>query len=261
MANRPRPRVQLWVAAVLSAVLASLAVLLVSADFSGQEWRFFKPILLPAGHDQEFLVEVVPDREVFANALLGLSDLRVMEEDGQREVQYKLLVERGEQRRGSIAVTIRDLGHVPGQYTSFVADLRQDGVLHNELEIRTPSENFQRSVVVEGSPDGENWAVLQDKGQIFDFTIKERNLTTRYTRVRYPSSTARYLRVRVINDEEPPLEVTGAVAYFAPGAGAPGIGASRHPHEPGGGCAGAEDSRDPGRGEQGLSHQPPGHNH
>ena len=62
MANRPRSRVQLWLAAGLSAVLASLAVLLVSADFSGEEWRFFKPIVLPAGHDQEFLVEIVPEQ-------------------------------------------------------------------------------------------------------------------------------------------------------------------------------------------------------
>jgi hypothetical protein len=160
-------------------------------------------------------VEVAPDREVFAQASPGLSDLRVIEANSQREVPYKLLVERGEQRRSAVAVTLRDLGHVPGQFTSFVADLRQEGTLHNELEVLTSSQNFQRRVVVEGSPDGKEWAVLQDKGQIFDFTIQERSFTTRYTRVQYPSSSARYLRVRIRNDGEPPLVITGAVAYFA----------------------------------------------
>ncbi|MBI4236738.1 MAG: DUF3999 family protein, partial [Chloroflexi bacterium] len=131
------------------------------------------------------------------------------------EVPYKLLVERGEERRGSINVTLRDLGHVPGQYTSFVVDLGREGVLHNELEVLTPSQNFQRRVVVEGSGDGQLWAVVQEKGQIYDFTIVERGFTSRYLRVRYPSSTARYLRVRIINGAEPPLDVTGAVAYFS----------------------------------------------
>ena len=214
MANRPKSRLQLLVAAGLAAALASLVVLPVWADFSGQEWRFFKPIVVPAGHDQESLVEVLPDLEVFARAKSGLSDLRVIEANSQREVPYKLLVERGEQRRGSIAVTVRDLRHVPGQHTSFVTDLRQEGVLHNELEVRTPSQNFQRRVVVEGSSDGATWATLEDEGQIFDFTIRERNFTTRDTRVKYPPSTARYLRIRIINGEESPLEITGAVAFI-----------------------------------------------
>jgi hypothetical protein len=195
--------------------VASLAALPLAADFSGQAWRFFKTIELPGGLSQESLVEVASDREVYAQASPGLSDLRVIEANSQQEVPYKLLVERGEQRRSSLAVTLRDLGHVPGQFTSFVADLRQEGALHNELEVLTSSQNFQRRMVVEGSADGKEWAVLQEKGQIFDFTIQERSFTTRYTRVQYPSSSVRYLRVRIRNDGEPPLVITGAVAYFA----------------------------------------------
>ena len=198
----------------LVVALVSLLALPASADFSGEVWQFFKPILLPTDQTQESLVEITADLEVFAHSDPGLSELRVVEADSQREVPYKLLVERAERRRGSIAVTLRDLGHVPGQHTSFVADLRQEGVLHNEVEIRTPSQNFQRRVVVEGSSDGTTWATLEDEGHIFDFTIKERNFTTRDTRVRYPVNTARYLRVRTINDEEPPLEINGAVAFF-----------------------------------------------
>lgn len=211
----PKSCLRLLVATGLATALASSVALPVWSDVSGHEWRFFKSIVLPEGLAQESLVEVLPDLEVFSHAAPGLYDLRVIEGDSQREVPYKLLVERGEHRRGAIAVTVRDLGDVPGQYTSFVADLRQEGVLHNELEIRTPSQNFQRRVVVEGSPDGETWAVLQEQAQIFDFTITERNFTTLDTRVRYPASTARYLRIRVINGEESPLEISGAVAYFA----------------------------------------------
>lgn len=186
-----------------------------SADFSLESWRYFKPIVVPTDLSGENLVEAASDLEVFAHAAPALQDLRIIETETTREVPYKLLVERGEQRRGSLPVNIVDLGHIPGQYTSFVADLGREGALHNELEVRTTSRNFQQRVVVEGSPDAETWAVLEDEAQIFDFTIEERNFNARDTRVRYPTSTSRYLRVRVHNGGEPPLEVTGAVAYFA----------------------------------------------
>jgi hypothetical protein len=199
----------------LAAGLVGWLIITAAADYSGDAWRFFKPISLPSGQGEETLVEIIPDREVFAHALAGLADLRVIEGSTETEVQYKLLVERGERRRGSIGVTVRDLGHVPGDRTSFVADLGQQGVLHNEIEIRTSSRSFQRHVVMEGSQDAVTWAVLETEAQIFDFTISERNFTTRDTRVRYPPSTVRYLRISIIDDGEPPLEIAGAVVYFA----------------------------------------------
>ncbi len=213
MASRLSRQFRLILSIGLAVALASLVALPLFADLSQDSWKFFKPIVLPSGLSDGALVEVSPDVEVFANAAPLLWDLRVVEVDTSQEVPYKLLVERGEQRRSSIAVTIRDLGVVPLQYTTFVADLGKEGVLHNELEIQTPSRNFQRHVVVEGSSDSKTWALLQAKGQIYDFTIQERHFTQRYVRVQYPDTTVRYLHVRILNDGEPPLEVTGATAY------------------------------------------------
>ena len=194
-------------------MVAGLAPLIALADFSEREWRFEKAVLLPPDVVQGSLVEVAPDADVYARAAARLADLRVVE--GSREVPYKLLIERGDRRRSAMPVTVRDRGQVPGESTSFVADLGREGVLHNEIEVLTPSRNFQRAAVVEGSRDGLDWAVLESGGQIFDFTIEERGFTQRYTRVRYPASTARYLRVRIVDDGEPALEVTGAVAHYA----------------------------------------------
>ena len=208
-------RFKLPAVVALAVALVLLVAPLVWADFSVQAWRFFKPVVLPANLAETSLLELVPGREVFPHAARGLADLRILEVDSQQEVPYVLLVERGEQRRSSVAVRMRDLGHVPGQHTTFILDLEREGVLHNEFEISTSSHNFQRDIVVEGSEDAENWRVLDESGQIFDFTIKERDFTTRDTRVKYPSSTARYLRVRIIDGELPPLDVQGAVVYFA----------------------------------------------
>ena len=214
MAGVHKAKYRFRAVAALAGAVALLATLPVWADFAPHEWRFFKPVPLSPVLSETSLVEVVPDTEVFAHAMPDLSDLRVVEDDTQREAPYKLLVERGDQRRASVSVTMRDLGHVPGQQTSFVLDLNQQGALHNELEISTSSHNFQRDVVVEGSEDAENWRVLDESGEIFDFTIADRAFTTRDTRVKYPSSTTRYLRVRIIDEDLLPLEVHGAVVFF-----------------------------------------------
>lgn len=201
-----------WLIALVAAAAALMPAPL-PAEFSQDAWRYSKPIDLPAGVSEGGLVEVVPDLEVFASAAPLLWDLRVVETATSEEVPYKLLVERGEQRRRFIPVSMRDLGSVPGRSTSFQVDVGGEGILHNELEIQTPSRNFQRGVAIEGSADGRTWALLQDKGQIYDFTIAERSFTQRFLRVPYPASTARYLRVTIADNGDPPLQITGAGAY------------------------------------------------
>ena len=196
--------------------LAALFLLLdlpnAAADFSLKDWQRVKSITLPTGFTDDGLVELVPDPEVYDRARLGLIDLRII--DGEdREVPYHLGVERGARERRSFPVSVRDIGFVPGQHSSFVADLGQEGTLHNEIEVSTTSQNFEREVTVEGSNDASTWAVLQERTKIFDFTLKERGFTARDTRVRYPESTLRYLRVRIMNDGEEPLEISGASVF------------------------------------------------
>ena len=124
-----------------------------------------------------------------------------------------MVAERGSRERGSFPVSIRDLGFVPDQFSTFVADLGLSGLLHNEIEVSTTSQNFQRNVIVEGSNDSKTWTVLQEDTKIFDFSLKERDFNARNTRVRYPESTARFLRVRITNAGEDPLNITGASVF------------------------------------------------
>ena len=84
------------------------------------------------------------------------------------------------------------------------------GNLHNQVKILTESQNFQRNVEVEASRDGLSWSQLQGGIQIFDFTESERDFTASDTRVAYPESSLRYLRVKVVNGAEEPLQITGA---------------------------------------------------
>jgi hypothetical protein len=196
----------------LTLVLILLTSASVAAGFSQRDWRYVKAITLPAEVTPEGLVEIIPDREVFAEASPGLADLRIIS-GGNEEVPYKLEVSQAERERTSFAVSLRDKGYIPGSYNIFTADLGQEGILHNEIEIRTTSANFRRTATAETSSDEINWMKVSEQ-IIYDFTVKERGFTTRDTRVRYPESTARYVRVKIADGGEGPLEITGATVFF-----------------------------------------------
>ena len=193
-------------------VLLLLSSASVAADFSQRDWRYVKDITLPSGLQPGGLVELLPDREVFAGAAQGLADVRIIA-DENGEIPYKLELSKVEHERTSFPASLRDKGYIAGSYNIFTADLGQAGILHNEIEIKTPSSNFRRTATVESSNDGTIWMTIAEQ-TVYDFTVKERGFTTRNTRVRYPESTARYLRVKIADDGEGPLEITGATIFF-----------------------------------------------
>ena len=184
---------------------------LVLADFSISHWQYVKSISLPSEVGEGGLGQVVADPQVFFNANKGLVDLRIVR-DEEEEVPYQLAITEGGSKRTSHSVRIQDLRQVPGRHSELVVDLGQPGLLHNEVEILTSSKNFRREVELESSDDRENWLTVSGGVEIYDFTVKERNFKAKNTRVQYTESTARYLRVRVLNGGEDPLEITGARA-------------------------------------------------
>ena len=196
-------------------MLVGVAILAtpVSADYVESEWRSYKTIEIPAGLAVGDLVEMLIDGQTFEHAANALADLRIADQTTGDEVQYKLLVERADVRRSAIATAMRDLAAFPGDRTQFVLQIAP-GVLHNELELQIGSQNFQRGVTVESSVDEMTWAMVERNAAIFDFTIAERGVNARDTRVRYPSSTAPFLRITIADQGEPPLDVRGAFAFF-----------------------------------------------
>ena len=197
---------------IITLVLLALASSSVAADFSQRDWRYVKDIILPSGLQPEGLVELVPDRGVFAGAAGGLADLRIIS-DENLEVPYKLEISKAERQVTSFPVSLLDKGHVPGSYNMFTADLGREGILHTEIEIEIVSSNFRRTATVESSNDGATWVRIAAQ-TIYDFTVEERSFTTRDTRVRYPESTARYVRVKIADEGEGPLDIAGATIFL-----------------------------------------------
>ena len=183
------------------------------ADFDLAHWQFLKPVQLPSSYGKGQLVEVPLDREVYREARPGESDLRVIA-GRNREVPYQLVIEENKTEWQPVPVKLRDIGSVVGQYSSFVADLGSGGRLHNEVVIEVSGSNFRHSVTVETSTDGETWALVQEKGEIFDFTSTSKEFNARDTGVRYPESAGRFIRVKVLDFEGKLPEIGGASVFL-----------------------------------------------
>ncbi len=186
---------------------------IILADFSHRDWQYFKSVSLPPETPEDGLVKLTPDREVFAGSAPALADLRIIS-NTDREVPYKLEIGRSERQQTKVTVSSQDKTYVPGGYTMFAAELGPDGASHNEIEIQTPSTDFGRTAVVETSTDGVTWTKVTEK-TIYDFTAKEQSFTARDTRIRYPETTARYVRVKIADEGGVPLEIAGATVFLA----------------------------------------------
>ncbi len=185
------------------------------ADFTPKGWRYWKAVALPELAGDEEMVELPLDRDVFSGAASGLVDLRVIAGESQ-EAPSQLRVETYQREQTSRSVQIRDLAHLPGQYTTFVVDLGEEGLLHNEIDIMASNKtgDFRRGVALEASRDGQTWLLLRDDGEIFELPVLVRGVPVRDTTVSYPQTTVRYLRVRISNKEGEPLSIDTPRAFY-----------------------------------------------
>lgn len=195
----------------LLALFLWLGVSSANADFDMSKWAFSKEIRLVSTGAK--LVAFTLDNEVFENAKEGLSDLRIIDNNG-KEIAYKLTVETSKQSSELFNVSISNLGSVPGQFTQLVLDLNKAGILHNSVTLSTSSRDFRRQVEVEASNDGTNWLLVKkasDGVYIYDYSL---DFKAQNTTVSYPESTYRFLRLKIMDNGEEPVKITGATVKY-----------------------------------------------
>jgi hypothetical protein len=66
-------------------------------------------------------------------------------------------------------------------------------------------------VEIEGSSDGDHWLVLKNNAYVFDFSGDQK---VQLTDIRYPETNYRYLRIKIWNYAEPPLELEEVSLFY-----------------------------------------------
>lgn len=179
-----------------------------SAEIQKSDWQFRKSVKAQSVSD---FVLANLDSEVLSHADQALTDLRLQDNLGN-EVPYTIVPEGPNIARTNLPAKMFDKKFVEGKYTLLTLDLGSSGLLHNQLIITTDSENFRRVVEVESSDDLVSWAYLTTNEQVYDYTVEgTKPVKVQDTSVNYPESTARYLRLKILDNGALPLSITGVI--------------------------------------------------
>ncbi len=156
------------------------------------QWKYER-VIETGARTQTVSVAVPPS--IYANAQPSLADLRVVDGRG-RIVPFILRTPPPAPSETWVSAALTDQGFVSGQYSQVVADLGTNHDVYGVLDVGTPLDAFATTVDVDASDDRATWRTIRTGAPIYDY---ERDGLATNTRVTFPSSTARYLRVRVLD--------------------------------------------------------------
>ena len=146
------------------------------------------------------------DRAAYEGAAADLADLRIVR-DGLAEVPYLLTV--AEASRRSTEAPVRLINKETRAGTLYATlELDQQADPHNELELQVTREDFRSALTIEASDDARVWATVRQSAYIFRYRTDD-GRTVEHTRLGYPDSRRRYLRLAMANWPDP-AQFTGA---------------------------------------------------
>jgi hypothetical protein len=189
---------------LVAAVIAALTVPVpdVQQPPPWQDWKYARPIEMPAGHlngaagnaSTELIRFALPGA-VYGQAEPDLADVRVIDASGvQQPFAVDQIAARTEVLRHD--ATLSEQGFVPGHYSQAVADVGTAGDMHDVLTIATDADQFSTWVEVAASDDEQTWRIVRQRAPIFRFRSDgfEGSLDVHFDRTR-----SRWMRIRVLD--------------------------------------------------------------
>lgn len=175
---------------MIAAAFAAAVLAPTSLPARWEHWKYVRTI--QARRTGSVAFEVPPT--IYANALPDLSDLRIVDARGGA-VPFAIVTSPDSQSPTWIDATVTDRGFVPSRYSQAVADLGGHRTPYGVLDIVTSLDTFDARVDVDASDDGLTWRTIRTNAPIYNY---ERDGLATNTQVTFPASTARYVRVRVL---------------------------------------------------------------
>jgi len=180
-----------------------LAAALPCAAGEPRPFHFYKGVDR-AAPQEEAILAVTLDQEVFAETRDGFPDLRVVDE---QDAQVPYLVERVTESRTHVVRTtcssrVASLEEKDDNAIEIVVRLSAGAPAAGGVTFSTPLADYERRVRVFGSDDGSNWTPLVSDGLIFDYS---RYMDIESREIRLPKNSHRQFKI-VVDDVTDELE-------------------------------------------------------
>ncbi|MCI0660919.1 MAG: DUF3999 domain-containing protein [Acidobacteria bacterium] len=182
-----------------------------SNKINQSEWKKWRDILSSGKQSGADYALVELDPKVFDSSNENLSDLRIVDQDGNTSPYLILETERNA-RLKRLPANVDDQG-VSGQSSELIVDLGYRLVPSSRIEFQPAISNFHRRFEIARSNDRKNWLPLGE-GELVDVNIgrtKRQQLHLNYDEV-----FARYLRIRVYNQDDQPFILAEARVFGHP---------------------------------------------
>jgi hypothetical protein len=184
-----------------------------ASPFDSSAWKRFRDIHVPP-HAVAGPIGVPLDSVIFQHSRPDLADLRVVSSEG-----------------AAVPVTVSDSFHHdeptpfpgvlfkiikrPGKWTDVWID-KKAKILTRGVLLQTTSKNFARKVEVRGSDNGSEAYVILMDALVCDLPGP---IPVRSLEVLHPLNNFRYIHLRILDGDQAPLKVDGALCFPAPVTG------------------------------------------
>ncbi len=168
------------------------AVAIARADFDPARWQFRRSIAIvkPAA-----VASFRVDRSLYRGSRARLADLRIVHD--QKETPY---ITRELEVPDEIPLVPAISQETNSHTTLVTVDTGLEGLPHDRVQLAIEPGQFYRSVKAESSRDSRKWRPI---GQGFIFRTEDMGAFT----ILFAEQWDRYLRIRIINGDNPPLVV------------------------------------------------------
>ena len=162
------------------------------ADFDPARWQFRRSIAIEKPVP---VASFIVDRSLYRGSRAQLADLRIVRD--QKETPYIIR----ELEVPDETPLVPSIGRETNTHTTLVtADAGFEGLPHERVQLVIDPGPFYRSVKIESSRDSTKWRPI---GEGFIFRTEDMGAFT----VSFAEQWDRYLRIRIINGDNPPLVV------------------------------------------------------
>jgi len=171
-------------------------------DLDPASYRFERPVVVEegdAGREGDALVSIEVDPHLFAETVADFADLRLVREREGEVREWPFRVDRlspppaPPELRSSATRVVSFETREDGSL-SMVLEAAERDFPADRIEISTPLRDFEKTLEVAGSDDGETWEVLVPGALIVD---QQRFVDFRRTAVDLPQSRHRYYRLEI----------------------------------------------------------------
>ena len=176
-------------------MIPTLGIIAITTAMQCRAWRYELPLSVSV--KREAYVRVRLPAQVDPGQDGGYEDLRIIDR-ARSEVPYVLdphHVTPATNRN----LAMSDVGFVPGAFTEATLDAGDTGESHDAIRLQTDEPIFFAPVELASSDDRRTWRVLLRDALIYRVDNQQPDDTV----VRFPSSRARWLRVRVLEPRHP----------------------------------------------------------